>query len=76
MFDVTETKIVGSFAPNPKQEEDYILRNPNKVVLDNIPSLSEHRVSYKNLNFTPSKPLFKPQKSISYLSLLLISLCR
>jgi len=45
MFDVTETKIVGSFAPNPRQEEDYILRNPNKVVLDNIPSLSEHRVN-------------------------------
>ncbi len=25
---------------------EYIQRNPNKITLDNIPQLSEHRVSY------------------------------
>lgn len=44
-FDDTVTKIVGSVMPNPNQKELYQQRDPNKVVLDNIPQYSEHRVS-------------------------------
>ena len=45
VFEDTDIQIVGSVIHNEKQEEMYVLRNPNKVVLDNIPVLSEHRVS-------------------------------
>jgi hypothetical protein len=38
-------KIAGVIAPNPSKATQYVLRNPNKLVLDNIPQLSEHRVS-------------------------------
>ena len=44
-FDDTVTKIVGSVMPNPNQKELYQLRDPNKLILDNIPQFSEHRVS-------------------------------
>lgn len=44
-FEETETKILGSVMPNPGQRDNYMLRNPNKLVLDNIPMLSEHSVS-------------------------------
>jgi hypothetical protein len=44
-FDDTVTKIVGSVMPNPNQKELYQQRDPNKVILDNIPQFSEHRVS-------------------------------
>ena len=44
-FEDTDIQIVGSVIQNEKQEGLYILRDPNKVVLDNIPVLSEHRVS-------------------------------
>ena len=51
MFEDTETRIVGSVNQNKNTaEEMYVLRNPNKVVLDNIPQLSEHRVSIENRN--------------------------
>ena len=36
-FEDTETKIVGSVIPNPSQKQIYMLRDPNKLVLDNIP---------------------------------------
>ena len=45
LFEDTETRIVGSVNQNQAAAEDYVLRNPNKVVLDNIPQMSEHRVS-------------------------------
>ena len=45
-FEDTETRIVGAVAFQETQESDYTQRNPNKVVLDNIPIMSEHRVSY------------------------------
>ena len=44
-FDDTVTKIVGSVMPNPNQKELYQQRDPNKLILDNIPQFSEHRVS-------------------------------
>ena len=44
-FDDTVTKIVGSVMPNPNQKELYQPRDPNKLILDNIPQFSEHRVS-------------------------------
>lgn len=48
-FEDTETKIVGSVIPNSQQKQIYMLRDPNKLVLDNIPQFSEHRVSSSNL---------------------------
>lgn len=45
-FEDTDVRIVGALAFNANQETNYIERNPNKVVLDNIPQMSEHRVSY------------------------------
>lgn len=44
-FEDTDIQIVGSVIHNKDQADMYQLRNPNKVVLDNIPVLSEHRVS-------------------------------
>lgn len=44
-FEDTETKIVGSVIPNNSQKDLYTLRDPNKLVLDNIPQFSEHRVN-------------------------------
>jgi len=44
-FEDTDIQIVGSVIHNETQEAMYQLRNPNKVVLDNIPVLSEHRVN-------------------------------
>ena len=43
-FEDTETRIVGSLLHQKNQEELYVLRDPNKIVLDNIPILSEHKV--------------------------------
>ena len=45
-FEDTDTRIVGAVPHNENQDNDYTPRNPNKLVLDNIPQLSEHRVSY------------------------------
>jgi hypothetical protein len=36
-FEDTDTKIVGSVTPNTQQKDLYVLRDPNKLVLDNIP---------------------------------------
>jgi hypothetical protein len=44
-FEDTETKIVGSVIPNPQQKQIYMNRDPNRMVLDNIPQFSEHKVS-------------------------------
>jgi hypothetical protein len=43
-FDDTETKLVGTIEPDQKARDSYILRNPNRLVLDNIPVLSSHQV--------------------------------
>ena len=43
-FGDTETKLVGSIDPDEKAREKFILRNPNRLVLDNIPVLSQHSV--------------------------------
>jgi dynein intermediate chain 2, axonemal len=48
-FDDTVTKIVGSVMPNPNQKELYQLRDPNKLILDNIPQFSEHRVNTERI---------------------------
>jgi len=39
-FDNTETKLVGTIEPDMKMRETFLLRNPNKLVLDNIPVMS------------------------------------
>ena len=47
-FEDTETRIVGSVNANKATAEElYVLRNPNKIVMDNIPQMSEHRVSFE-----------------------------
>ncbi len=46
-FEDTETKIVGSVIPNPQQKQIYMNRDPNRMVLDNIPQFSEHKVSIR-----------------------------
>lgn len=51
-FDDTVTKIVGSVMPNPSQKEQYQQRDPNKLILDNIPQFSEHRVTTFYFNKT------------------------
>lgn len=45
-FDDTDTRIVGAISHNPNQMSEYVMRDPNKVVLDNIPQMSQHSVSY------------------------------
>ena len=51
-FEDTETRIVGSVNQNKSTaEEMYVLRNPNKIVLDNIHQMSEHRVSIQTVTF-------------------------
>ena len=50
-FEDTEIKIVGSVLPNVGQKDNYILRDPNKINLDNIPIFSEHSVSYNFPSF-------------------------
>ena len=47
-FEDTETKIVGTVLPNSQQKNQYLLRDPNRLILDNIPQYSEHRVSNSN----------------------------
>jgi len=48
-FEDTETRIVGAVGFQAEQDAEYTSRNPNKITLDNIPQLSEHRVSYNFL---------------------------
>ena len=50
-FEDTETRIVGAVTFNGDQDSEYTPRNPNKITLDNIPQLSEHRVSYNFISF-------------------------
>jgi len=38
-------KLVGTVFPDPSKADLFTLRNPNKLVLDNIPQLSHHSVS-------------------------------
>ena len=45
LFEDTETRIVGSLNQNNEAAAEYVMRNPNKIVLDNIAQMSEHRVS-------------------------------
>lgn len=43
-FEDSDTKIVGNVPPDPSCAENFIQRDPNKVVLTNIPRLSTHSV--------------------------------
>ena len=44
-FEDTDTKIVGSVPPDTGADEQFVPRDPNKLVLSNIPVLSQHSVS-------------------------------
>lgn len=61
MFEDTDSKIVGSIPPQNK-DSDYVLRDPNTLLIDNIPIMSEHKVStHPNLRasdkFWPNPPV-------------------
>ena len=43
-------KMVGTVQPDPTKAENFVLRNPNKLVLDNIPQLSYHSVISQLVN--------------------------
>ena len=63
-FDDTEIKIIGSHPIVPESKDLYILRNPNKLVLDNIPQLSEHKVS--NVDQFKFKPCLGQHRAYSH----------
>ena len=44
-FEDTDTKIVGSIPPAPQNAQNYHTRDPNRMVLSNIPQMSHHSVS-------------------------------
>jgi len=46
--------------PDPNQADFFMMRDPNKLVLSNIPQLSQHTVSYKKNHFAVS--FFKEKK--------------
>lgn len=50
-FQDSEVKIVGSIPPNPNQATAYHVRDPNKIVLSNIPQMSQHSVSLRFCGF-------------------------
>jgi len=39
-FEDTDTKIVGSIPPDASQANNYLMRNPNRMILSNIPQMS------------------------------------
>ena len=41
----TDTQILGSIKQFQNRRSEFILRDPNKIILDNIPVFSEHSVS-------------------------------
>lgn len=46
-FEDTDTKIVGSVPPDNNQCDFFMVRDPNKLILSNLPVLSHHSVSFK-----------------------------
>ena len=48
-FEDTDTKIVGSIAPDVNCKESYIVRDPNSVVLSNIALSSVHAVNTERI---------------------------
>jgi dynein intermediate chain 2 len=44
-FDDTDTKIVGSVQPDQSQNDQYVRRDPNRMVLTNIEKMSQHGVN-------------------------------
>ena len=42
----TDTQILGTIKQHATHRDGFILRDPNKIILDNIPVFSEHSVSY------------------------------
>ena len=65
MFEDTDSKIVGSILPTNKTD-DYVMRDPNSIILDNIPFMSEHRVSKLFQNSQKLWDLFIPTIKINY----------
>lgn len=41
----TDTQILGTIKQYSNRRDGFILRDPNKIILDNIPVFSEHSVS-------------------------------
>ena len=56
-------KMVGTVAPDNSKAENFVLRNPNKLILDNIPQLSYHSVSKR---FDRHSHLFENRYSFNF----------
>ena len=41
-------KMVGTVQPDPSKGQNFALRCPNKLILDNIPQQSHHSVSFSS----------------------------
>ena len=48
-FEDTDTKIVGSVQPDPQSTDQYVRRDPNRMVLSNIGKLSHHNVNTERI---------------------------
>ena len=46
-FEDTQTKILGMVPPDPNQADDYVQKNPNRILLSNIPERSMQTVSIR-----------------------------
>lgn len=51
-FEDTEVKILGTVPPDPNQADEYVERNPNQMVLSNIPQMSFHSVNTERIPTT------------------------
>ncbi len=45
VFEDVETQLVGKVNQDPNMKQNYLVRDPNTVVLTNIPEFSIHAVS-------------------------------
>jgi dynein intermediate chain 2 len=50
-FSDSDTKIVGNIPPDPSQSENFIMKDPKKIILSNIPNLSTHSVRFIAVSF-------------------------
>ena len=55
-FEDSQTKMVCEQMPDPAVAEHYLLRDPNKISMDNIPVLSQHGVQTDRVETKDSRP--------------------
>ena len=52
-FEDTQTKILGMVPPDPNQADDYVRKDPSRILLSNIPDRSTQTVSKLNRKIGP-----------------------